>query len=233
MSDKTMLRHCPRCNISIVDDTIECPVCHGVVDDMEDRDMDSPSYSVTYPDVSQNTKLMLLICRIVIFAAIATEIIVLVVNYYTFSGIYWSLIVGIGLLYGCITLLYSVLKRKSMQRVIQGQLYLSIFLVIGIDYLLGYKGWSFGYAIPIALMGIDVAMTVLMIVKINGWQSYIMTEVVTFLISIVLFVLYLMGKIPGTIFELLAMIATGLTLLGTVMIGPKLVSDELKRRFMI
>ena len=55
MSDKTMLRHCPRCNISIVDDTIECPVCHGVVDDMEDRDMDSPSYSVTYPDVSQNT----------------------------------------------------------------------------------------------------------------------------------------------------------------------------------
>ena len=54
-----------------------------------------------------------------------------------------------------------------------------------------------------------------------------------FIVSIVLFVLDLVGKIPGTIFALIAIVTTGLILLGTVMVGPKLISDELKRRFMI
>ena len=55
MSDTGTLRHCPRCKLNIIDDTIECPICHGVVDEPEDRDMDNPSISVTYPDVSSST----------------------------------------------------------------------------------------------------------------------------------------------------------------------------------
>lgn len=233
MSDTAALRQCNRCKIKIVDDTIECPLCHGVVDMDEDRAMNEPSVSITYPDVSSSIRLIRLIIRVILFAAIVTEVTVLIVNYFTYSNVWWSLIVGVGLLYGCVTLLYSVQERKSMQRIIQVQLIFSIILVISLDYLLGYRGWSLGYAIPIALIGVDIAMVTLMIVRINGWQHFIMTEIVTFLMSVVLLVLNILGKVHGLFFALSAAVITGLILLGTIMLGQKRISNEIKRRFMI
>ena len=233
MSDTDVLRRCPRCHVKLIDDAIECPLCRGVVDADEDRNMEEASMSVTYPDISYSIRTIRLIIRIVLFCALTTEVTALIVNYFTFNGIYWSLIVGAGLLYGCATLLHSVKERKSMQRIIQVQLYFSLILVFAIDYLLGFKGWSLSYAFPIALVGVDIAMVVLMIVRIDGWQSFIMTEIVIFVFSIILFVLNMMGKINGFIFSLMATVITGLILVGTIMFGQKMVSNEIKRRFMI
>ncbi len=233
MSDTGVMRRCPRCKINLIDDAIVCPLCHGVVESDEDRNMEEASVSVTYPDVSSSIKILRLVIRIVIFAAIVTELTVLIVNYFTFTGVYWSLIVGAGLLYGCVTLLYSVKKRRSMQRIVQAQLYFSLILVVVIDYLLGFKGWSLSYAFPIALAGVDIAMVVLMIVKIDGWQRFIMTEIVVFIISVVLVILNFCGLIHGLIFTFIATVFTGVVLLGTIMFGQKMISNEIKRRFMI
>ena len=233
-SGAAVLRRCPRCKISIVDDTIECPLCHGVVENTpDDRNMDEASVSLTYPDISVRMRTLRLIIRIVLFLAIATEIIVVLVNYYTFTGIYWSCIVGLGLFYGCVTLLYSVRKRRSMQRIVQVQLFLSIVFVVLLDFVLGFRGWSISYAVPIALLSVDTGMLVLMIVRINGWQNFIMTEIVAFILSIVVIVLDITGKLGGEIFGIIAVVITGLILLGTIMIGNKMVSNEIKRRFMI
>ena len=234
LNEASNLRRCPRCKISIVDDTIECPLCHGVVENApENRNMEEASISLTYPDISVRTRVLRLIIRIALFLAIATEVIVVLVNYVTFNGIYWSCIVGLGLCYGCATLLYSVRKRRSMQRIVQVQLFLSIFFLLLLDFVLGFKGWSISYAVPIALLSVDTGMLVLMIVRINGWQNFIMTEIVAFILSIVVVVLDITGKFGGEIFGIIAVVITGLILLGTVMIGNKMVSNEIKRRFMI
>lgn len=233
-SEASNLRRCPRCKISIVDDTIECPLCHGVVENApENRNMEEASISLTYPDISVRTRVLRLIIRIALFLAIATEVIVVLVNYVTFNGIYWSCIVGLGLCYGCATLLYSVRKRRSMQRIVQVQLFLSIFFLLLLDFVLGFKGWSISYAVPIALLSVDTMMVFLMIIRINGWQRFIMTEIVTFVLSIVVLILDICGDLGGVIFGLVALVVTGLILLGTIMIGNKSVSNEIKRRFMI
>ena len=233
-----MSRHCNRCNIEIMDDAIECPLCHGVLEDAPDSDADTPqvedvSRSLTYPDVSSSVHLLQLIVRIVIFTAIVAEVIVLIVNYMTFNGVYWSFIVGLGLLYGCATLLYSVLERKSMQRIIQVQMLLALLLVILLDVVLGYKGWSFKYVIPLILMGVDLGIVVLMFVGIDGWQTYIMTEIVTFLLSIVLMILHFTHLVSTSYFTIFSLAVTGLILLGTIMFGQNMISNEIKRRFRI
>lgn len=236
MSDSVVLRRCPRCNLKLVDKTIECPLCHGVVEteDGDDIDrMDEIPESVTYPDVSEKMRLLRLFIRIVIFAAIVAMVTVCIVNYYTFNGVYWSLIVVAGLLYCIITLLYCVRVRRSMQRIIQVQMWLSMIFVVILDHLLGYKGWSFEYAIPITLVAIDVAMVVFMILGIRGWQSYIMTEIVVFVVSIVLLILGIAHKVDGSTFTLITAVLTGFILLGTVMFGSKKITNEITRRFMI
>ncbi|MCR5213565.1 MAG: hypothetical protein K6E10_04055 [Eubacterium sp.] len=233
-----MSKHCVRCNIDIVDDAVKCPLCDGVLADMEDDSDETPgvdqmSKSITYPDVSVSVRMIQFVIRAAIFAAIVAEVVVLVVNYFTFNGVYWSLIVGIGLLYGVITLLYSVRKRKSMQRIILVQLLLSILLVVALDVILGYKGWSVGYAIPIALMAVDVSVVVFMIVGINDWQTYIMTEITAFVLSVILIVLHLTNLVDTSFFALIAFLVTGFILLGTILFGQNMISNEIKRRFHI
>ena len=231
-----MERKCIRCNLNIHDETMECPLCHGVLEmrlDEESVDISDAAHSVTYPDISSSIKTMQFIIRLVIFAAIVSEIVVMIVNYFTFKGVYWSLIVGVGLIYGCFTLLYSVKERKSIQRIIQVQMLLAILVLVALDNLTGSTGWSYKYALPILFTGVDIGVVVLMIIGIDGWQSYIMTEIVTFILSIILVILHFTGILVTTVFAAGALLITGLILLGTVMLGSRMVSNELKRRFQI
>lgn len=235
MSDTGTLRRCNRCNIDIVDEAIECPLCHGVLDHEpgEEVTVGNESKSITYPDISAADRKLKFLIKIVIFAAIVTEVTVLIVNYYTFKGVYWSLIVGVALVYGCMTLFYLLQKRRSMQRIIQVQMYLSLIFFVVLDYLLGNKGWALAYAIPITFVAIDIGVVVLMIVGIDGWQSYIMTEIVTFVLSLLLVICHLLNILNTSFFAVFSAIITGLILLGTVMFGQRMISNEIKRRFRI
>ena len=233
-----MERKCIRCNVKIIDNTVECPLCHGVlesdseIDKVDEKD-EERSKSVTYPDVTYELRTMQFITRLAIFASIVAEVTVLIVNYMTFNGIYWSLIVGLGLIYGCITLVYSFKERRSLQRIIQVQMFLGLLVVVLLDYILGFKGWSFQYAIPLILIGVDTTMAIFMIVGIDGWQSYIMTEIVTFLLSVLLIILHFTGIVPTSLFAIIAACVTGFILLGTIMLGQRMISNELKRRFKV
>ncbi len=225
-----MAGRCMRCKINIVDDTLECPLCHGVLDGESDAEI---GLSVTYPNVAETMKLAILVIRIVIFASIIVFAAAMIVNYITFDGVYWSAIVGVGLFMGCLTLVLLLKERKSLQRNIQIQMWMVIIFSIFMDYLMDFRGWSLGYAIPITVVSIDIGVIIFMIIRISGWQAFIMTEIVTFLISVITLVLMIKGVTDITLFAMIAVGFTGLVLLGTVMLGQRMISDEIQRRFQV
>ncbi len=230
-----MSRRCIRCKLNIEDDAIKCPLCNGVLEGSVDdsHDLNQESVSVTYPDVTNSLRTMQFIMRLVTFAAIVSEVVVLFVNYLTFDGIYWSLIVGLGLCFGVLTLLYCFRVRRSIQRIVQVEMFLGIILLILLDYLLGGEGWSFRYALPILFVAVDIGVVVIMIVGIDGWQTYIMTEIVTVILSLILIVFHFTGIVQSSIFAVIALCITALILLGTFMFGQNMISNEVKRRFKI
>ena len=219
-----------RCKINIVDDTLECPLCHGVLDGESESE---EGVSVTYPNVAEIMKLPILVIRIVIFASIIVLAAAMIVNYITFDGVYWSAIVGVGLFYGCFTLILLLKERHSLQRNIQIQMWMVIILSVVMDYLMDFRGWSLMYAIPITVVSIDIGVIVFMIIRINGWQAFIMTEIVTFFISVITIVLMLKGVAEVSLFAMIAVGFTGLVLLGTVMFGQRMISNEIQRRFQV
>lgn len=230
-----MSRRCIRCNVNIIDDAIECPLCHGVLEmgEGDEHKIGQESVSVTYPDVTASLKWMQIVIRAVIFAALVVTVTVLIINYYTFDGVYWSLIVIAGLGYGVMTLLYSFRERKSIQKIIVGQMIFAIPLLIALDSLTGGDDWAYMYALPILFMAVDVGALVLMIVGIDGWQNYIMTEITTLLLSVVLIILHYTGLVETSYLALIAVMVTGFIFLGTIMFGTRMVSNEIKRRFKI
>ena len=230
-----MSRRCIRCNVNIVDDAIECPLCHGVLETGkgDEHSIGQESVSLTYPDVTASLKWMQIVIRAVTFAALVVAVTVLMINYYTFDGVYWSFIVIAGLAYGVITLLYSFRERKSIQKIILTQMIFSIPLLIALDSLTGGDQWAYKYALPILFMGVDVGALVLMIVGIDGWQNYIMTEITTMFFSIILLILHFTGLVDTSYLTVISVAVTGFILLGTIMFGSRMVSNEIKRRFKI
>ena len=226
-----MSKICKRCNVTILDDAMKCPLCNGV---LEGADSDK-SESLTYPDISTSLRKMQFIIRIVVFLAIIAFVTVVIVNYATFNGVYWSLLVGAELCYGCFVLIYIFHERRSLQRMIIGQMLAAAVVLLLTDFLVGWQGWSLSIALPITFLGVDVTAFVLMVVAIDGWQSYIMTEIGTFLLNSIL--LALVGTHDWSRFSMIMnLVSTGITfviLLGTIMLGGKMISNELYRRFRV
>lgn len=252
------MSRCIKCNLEVLDDSIECPLCHEVLrksgknkmnlshgseykqdekTDMnsvyeQDKNIEYDSEN-SYPEVVASTKRMQFVMRLVIFAAIVTETVAFITNVLTFDGFWWSFLVGAGLLFGCLTLFLLFHKKKSLQSYILTEMFLAIIFSFWIDELLGYEGWSVTFAIPIAFMAVDVSAGVLMIVNIENWQSFIMTEIVTFVLSTLHLILSLCGVFQVYVLVMTAPAVTGLILLGTVLFGEKMVIREIERRFRI
>lgn len=110
---------------------------------------------------------------------------------------------------------------------------LAIVMLLGIDYLTGYRRWSLDYVFPGGIIAIDLALFILILVNRRNWQSYMMSELLTILLSIVPVVLLQMRIIH---FPYLAWGSLGVSVflfLGTLILGDQRARTELKRRFHI
>ena len=231
------MNRCIRCNIKIEDATVSCPLCGGAVEQMDGETRGETGYltshSATYPDIRPAIRKMQLAIKIVFFASLLVESILLLINYLTYQGVWWSLVSAVGLIYANFTLMYAFQKQRSFQRIIQVEMIVFIIGMILIDKFTGSYGWSFDYSIPVTLGCVAVGMMVLMFVGIDQWQSYIMTEILTFLLSALFLLLDALGVIECSLFMLIAVALTGVILLGTIFFGERMVSNEIRRRFRV
>ena len=123
-----------------------CPLCNGVLVRDEEEYLEAEknesgiyiSRSTTYPDVAPALRRIQMAIKIAIFAAVVAEVVSIIVNYYTYNGVWWSLIVGLVLAYGCFTLVYSFSTNRSLQRIINVQMFLALICMVALDNLMGY-----------------------------------------------------------------------------------------------
>ncbi len=257
---------CNRCNIKILDDSLVCPLCRGVLErteaisysalysdktprdnqdeekseddiDMDDIGMDEiemyESKSVMYPDVKPATKKIKLVIKLFIFISIVVELVLILINHLTYKGVKWSLICGAALIYLCFTVCYSVPRNTGHRTKIFAQMVGAIILAILIDCSLGYTGWSLNYVTPIAIMLFDVTILVLMIINSNNWQNYILLQVSMLLVSVIFGILALKGVVTAPLLTIIAMAASAIILIATVVFGDKTAITELSRRFRV
>lgn len=175
---------------------------------------------------------MKLLIRIYLFVAIVTESLLIYLNYYYFNGLYWSVIVGVVLAYIYLTLAYTVSYSRSGYRmkIIVGVAG-GILLLNVIDHVLGNNGWSIDYAFPAALLAVDVTILFLIIFNRRNWQSYLSFQIAMILFSLIPVILHLLGYVRVPILAYLALAVAVFLFLGTVIIGGKRATTELKRRF--
>lgn len=218
------MSRCKQCNVEILDETERCPLCHSVLEKtVEVENM--------YPNVRTMTRRLALLSRIYLFVAILVETLLIYLNVLSDSEMFWSAIPGLAMLYGYLVLRYAILGKSGYKGKIIVLTLIAILMVVAIDFVVGYRGWSVNYALPSAILLVDAGILVLMCINRRNWQSYMMWQIFMILCSVVPLVLYAVGIVTAPILALLAFAFSTALFLGTLIIGDRRARTELRRRF--
>lgn len=217
---------CKNCNIEVLDETERCPLCGSVLEQtIEVENM--------YPDVRIRARKMVLISKIYLFCTILLEALLVYLNARQDSKIWWSVIVGLILFYVYMLIRFAILGKSGYKGKIVILTIIAILIVVGIDLVVGYQGWSVNYALPSGIMLIDAGIIVCMIINRRNWQSYLMWQIFMILCSIIPLFLRMAGIVTVPFLSFFAFACSVFLFLGTVIIGDRRARVELKRRFHI
>ena len=219
------MNKCKKCNVVILDDTDRCPLCKHVLES------DGIPGESRYPDAIATARKFRFVENLVLFISIVAECLLIAINFQVDREVAWSLVIGIILLYGNVVLRMAILGKSGYLAKTVCLVLLAIVMLLGIDYLTGYRRWSLDYVLPGGIIAIDLALFILILINRRNWQSYMMSELLTILLSIVPVVLLQMRIIH---FPYLAWGSLGVSVflfLGTLILGDQRARTELKRRF--
>lgn len=217
------MSRCKQCNVEILDETERCPLCHSVLEKtVEVENM--------YPNVRTMTRRLALLSRIYLFVAILVEALLIYLNVLSDSEMFWSAIPGLAMLYGYLVLRYAILGKSGYKGKIIVLTLIAILMVVAIDFVVGYRGWSVNYALPSAILLVDAGILILMCINRRNWRAH---DVAVFMIlcSVVPLVLYAVGIVTAPLLALLAFAFSAALFLGTLIIGDRRARTELRRRF--
>ena len=218
------MSRCKQCNVEILDETERCPLCHSVLEKtVEVENM--------YPNVRTMTRRLALLSRIYLFVAILVEALLIYLNVLSDSEMFWSAIPGLAMLYGYLVLRYAILGKSGYKGKIIVLTLIAILMVVAIDFVVGYRGWSVNYALPSAILLVDAGILILMCINRRNWQSYMMWQIFMILCRVVPLVLYAVGIVTAPLLALLAFAFSTALFLGTLIIGDRRARTELRRRF--
>lgn len=217
---------CRNCNLEVLDETDTCPLCKSILipgDPVENM----------YPDVKVRMRKMKLITNLYLFVAICLELLLIVINIFTTSQIWWSIITGLILLYFYLVLRYAVLGTAGYRSKIFILVLIAILSCVAIDMVIGYQGWSINYVLPFGILLVDVIILGCMFFIRRNWRSYMMFQIMMIICSIIPIVLYLVEWEKHIYLAFLPFVISVLMFVGTLIIGDRKARNELKRRFHI
>ena len=143
----------------------------------------------------------------------------------------WSGIAIPGIAYAGLTVRYSILKHANLGKTVVIETVGMQVLLIMIDWVLGYEGWSVNYAVPATILFADVAVVFLILVNRLNWQSYFMYQLAITIFSFIPLILWAAGLVTKPLMALITVVLTVFILAMTIFLGDRGVKNELIRRF--
>lgn len=154
-----------------------------------------------------------------------------VVNYAVYNGFLWSVIAIACIAYTALTVRYSIMRHANLGSKIMIQTIGVQILLVVIDYMTGYRGWSVDYAVPATILFADASIVFLILVNRLNWQSYFMYQISLTVFSVIPMILWAVGLIRHPVMAVITFILSALVLILVVLLGDRSVKNELIRRF--
>lgn len=143
----------------------------------------------------------------------------------------WSFIVILGIVYCWITVMYSIKKTVNIASHVLLQTFIDSIIVILLDFIIGYKGWSIVVAWPIIICAENVTMLVLTIVTRKKYFKYAIYQIILFALNTALIMIIAINNPHRFLPISLTTITSVITLILAIELCGKDLKEELKRFF--
>lgn len=214
------------CKVEILDKTHKCPLCNHVLE-WNGNEKDD-----LYPNARIVRRKYTFLENVVLFASIVLWVVLFIIDYTTDPAFLWSFTAGLIIIYANILLRLTILGKSSYMAKLVWTIIIGLAFLIEADFLTGYRGWAFNYAMPSAILLWDVSLIALMLfINRRQWQSYMIDQLTALVACSVMMLLLLLGIITVPNYALGVTVFTVLMFIGTVIIGDRRAREELKRRF--
>lgn len=225
MSKTNRTNYCEKCKIQIADDTQRCPLCQHVLICAGDRP------EPTYPDVRVAVRKFRFLENLLLFVSVLGLAVAVFINISVDPEFLWSLIAGLLLFYVNVVVRFAVIGRSGYLFKTLGLVVFGFATMLGIDYVIGYQGWSLNFGLPIVILVLDLGVLVLVIINRRNWQSYMMMEIFLVILSIIPVILYVFELVKYYYLAISPLFVSAALFLGTLILGDVRARNELKRRF--
>lgn len=220
------MKICKRCQIKILDETVTCPLCRSVLDDE-----DLVKGDFRYPTLSFNSSRYYLLNKILLFISVMIVITSVTVNYVLYNGVLWSLASIVAVLYSWTIIRHAVKNSIDLASKIIVQAISASILIIVIDVVIGFNGWSVDYVVPQVAILANIGIFILLIVSKLDWKRYVLHQMGMAFLGFVPVILSLFQVVNHPLMSYIATATSVVILVFTVIFGDKSLKSEITRRF--
>jgi len=224
----SIMKTCKRCQVKIMDATVTCPLCRSV---LADEGVDLPK--TRYPLASFKSSSYYLFQKIILFISVLIILASVVVNYFFYNGILWSLASIVAVLYSWTIIRHAIKNSIDLASKIIVQTISGSILVIVIDCVTGFNGWSFNYVVPQAAILANIGIFVLLIVSKLDWKKYVLHQMGMAFLGFIPLILTMVKIVDRPLMSYIATATSVIILVFTVIFGDKSLKSEITRRFHI
>lgn len=143
----------------------------------------------------------------------------------------WSYIVILGIVYTWITVMYSIKKTVNIASHVLLQTFIDSIVVILLDIIIGYRGWSIWLALPIIICASNITMLVLTIITRKKYFKYAIYQIMLFTLNTALITLIAITSEYKLLPISLTAVTSAITLILAIELCGNDLKEELKRFF--
>lgn len=223
------MKACNACHVKADTESDFCPLCGTPLEPA------SPPAGILprneYPDLSHVMVQYNFIRRLLLFISLLGCGLSVLVNVLVTPYFMWSLIVVASVAY-CWLILPPLLRRGvnyAAQAVLQ--VVFTSVLVVALDVIIGYRGWSVTYVVPGLLCAGILAIALMIALNRTNWAQYLLYQLIMGIFGFVPLLLYFLGFARNMVMVLVTAGCALASLLATIVFGDRTIKSEFKRRF--
>jgi hypothetical protein len=220
------LKYCNRCNIIVENDLNNCPLCNQYLLKKDNKIIkDFPIQKRNENDL--NKKIINLLVFLFLLM-IGTNIVLNLAFSFKFIWAPYSIVI---LFYIYLMIRGSLITYKNIGSIVVINVYMLSIIGFILDMILGFRGWSIDYLMPILILAGTISLIIFLFIKPKMFLNYFIYVLTITFFGIIELVLLLSGIIKYKVISIIAVFISIMSIIGLFMFGDEAARNEFIKRF--
>lgn len=223
------MKYCKRCKIKTNDEQTSCPLCYNELEKLDDE-----NFTSFYPKRKENEKhsqRTYFATRIFTFISLAIVIICAFINFLTYAGSVWSILVASCIVYLWILISHTILSKSSAFEKIIYQIIGVASILLSTEVVAGESPVLINYIVP-SLSTVAVVVLAMINMISRKRKSFTLSFFIIYiLLSLIPIITLAFKLLEYKLLMQINLLLLIITITGTLILGYKTIKSEISKKF--